>query len=215
MLIFLQGNRFTIALRNVIGDDCTILTNLNSLKEMGFINYHEPQRFGTRHMPTHFIGKQLLLGNWKEVVIKLDSQLRDKGSSNFSSYYPVQAINLILEPECFNSNHLSDVTMALIEYKSSKDAPKAYGKITRNFQTIEAKLLLNLTKCGEDIVGALNTVRLLTISKLPVSFDYFLFIYLCFRYPITSESPICVPINVLFGIPSLLSVLPPLVYNRK
>ncbi|XP_057372369.2 pseudouridylate synthase 7 homolog, partial [Daphnia carinata] len=131
----LRGNRFTIALRNVIGDECKISANLNSLKEMGFVNYYEPQRFGTRHIPTHIIGKQLLLGKWKE------------------------AINLILDPGDLNGNlrYVSDVTRALVEYKSSNDAQKAFAKITQNFQTIEAKLLLNLTKCGED-VAALNTI---------------------------------------------------------
>lgn len=65
--LLLQGNRFTIALRNVIGEENHIKAKLESLKEKGFVNYYGSQRFGTRHVPTHHIGKQLLLGNWREV----------------------------------------------------------------------------------------------------------------------------------------------------
>ena len=51
----------------MIGNLDAITLNLESLKEFGFINYYGSQRFGTRHVPTHHVGKQLLLGNWQEV----------------------------------------------------------------------------------------------------------------------------------------------------
>lgn len=75
---FLQGNRFIIALRNVIGNESQILANLESLKEVGFINYYGSQRFGTRHVPTHYIGKQLILGRWQKVIrlVRCFSDLR-------------------------------------------------------------------------------------------------------------------------------------------
>lgn len=57
-----------IALRNVIGEPNQIERKLESLKENGFINYYGAQRFGTRHVPTHAIGKQLLLGEWQKVI---------------------------------------------------------------------------------------------------------------------------------------------------
>ncbi len=68
IIIIFQGNRFVIALRNIIGDESQILANLESLKEVGFINYYGSQRFGTRHVPTHYIGKQLILGRWQKVI---------------------------------------------------------------------------------------------------------------------------------------------------
>ncbi|XP_057372375.1 pseudouridylate synthase 7 homolog [Daphnia carinata] len=132
----LKGNRFVIVLRNVLGDESQILANLESLKEVGFINYYGSQRFGTRHVPTHFIGKQLILGRWQE------------------------AINLILEPPEINGKYQRDydLTLARVEYKSSKDAHKAFGKIKKSLHTIEAQLLLNLKKHGKDLLGALNTI---------------------------------------------------------
>nr|CAH0108075.1 unnamed protein product [Daphnia galeata] len=132
----LKGNRFEIALRNVIGNQQQIVANLESLKQIGFINYYGSHCFGTRHVPTHHIGKQLVLGQWQK------------------------AIDLILEPPEVRSKFQRDydLTMARIEYRSSKDAHKAFSKIKRNLQTIEAKLLLNLKKHGKDLVGALNTI---------------------------------------------------------
>jgi len=86
-LIYLQGNRFRLALRNVLAEESLIEAKLNSFKDNGFINYYGAQRFGTRelynkklyywtmlsnliilgHVPTHVIGKSLLLGKWQEV----------------------------------------------------------------------------------------------------------------------------------------------------
>ena len=68
MLFFWQGNRFHIVLRNVDKDEQSICTSMESLRENGFINYFGAQRFGTRHVPTHLIGKELILGRWKEVL---------------------------------------------------------------------------------------------------------------------------------------------------
>ena len=42
----LQGNRFTIALRNVQGDDKLVNDTLTSLRDHGFVNYYGMQRFG-------------------------------------------------------------------------------------------------------------------------------------------------------------------------
>lgn len=64
----LQGNRFRIALRNVTAEDELIEESLESLKNLGFINYYGLQRFGNhKEVPTYDVGIQLLLGNWKEV----------------------------------------------------------------------------------------------------------------------------------------------------
>lgn len=64
----LIGNRFRIALRNVVGADDLITDVINSLNKNGFINYYGLQRFGNdKEVPTYSIGIELMLGNWKEV----------------------------------------------------------------------------------------------------------------------------------------------------
>lgn len=60
----LEGNRFTIALRNVTVSDDIIEKAMINFRDNGFINYYGLQRFGTiAAIPTHEIGKALLQGN--------------------------------------------------------------------------------------------------------------------------------------------------------
>lgn len=64
----LSGNRFKIALRNVVAENEVIEKAILQVKANGFINYYGLQRFGNdKEVPTYEIGIQLLLGNWKEV----------------------------------------------------------------------------------------------------------------------------------------------------
>ncbi|XP_063405520.1 pseudouridylate synthase 7 homolog isoform X4 [Mytilus trossulus] len=63
-----QGNKFTIVLRNVTGDDETLDKSMMSLKEKGFINYFGMQRFGTTSIPTHHIGRAVLKNDYEEAV---------------------------------------------------------------------------------------------------------------------------------------------------
>lgn len=70
----LQGNEFTIAIRDVTlkneSDDLESIlsTGVKSLQENGFINYFGMQRFGTFSVSTHQIGQALLSGNWKQAA---------------------------------------------------------------------------------------------------------------------------------------------------
>lgn len=64
----LNGNRFTIVLRQVNGDNELIEQSIESLKHNGFINYYGLQRFGTTEIATHEIGKFLLKGNFKHAI---------------------------------------------------------------------------------------------------------------------------------------------------
>ncbi|TNN75981.1 Pseudouridylate synthase 7 [Liparis tanakae] len=64
----LQGNHFTVIIRNISGTDDQVLQALTSLKQTGFINYYGMQRFGTTAVPTQQVGKAILKNNWKEVV---------------------------------------------------------------------------------------------------------------------------------------------------
>lgn len=66
----LSGNKFRIALRNVIADDDLIINSLTYVKEHGFINYYGLQRFGNdKEAPTFSVGIKLLQGEWKEVRV--------------------------------------------------------------------------------------------------------------------------------------------------
>ncbi|XP_059916356.1 pseudouridylate synthase 7 homolog [Gadus macrocephalus] len=64
----LQGNHFTVVLRNISGSQEQVEQALKSLKETGFINYYGMQRFGTTAVPTYQVGKAILRNDWSEVV---------------------------------------------------------------------------------------------------------------------------------------------------
>lgn len=67
----LQGNEFTIAIRDVsLKDENDKLEDIlakgcKSLVDNGFINYFGMQRFGTFSISTHQVGKALLSADWK------------------------------------------------------------------------------------------------------------------------------------------------------
>ncbi|XP_047276490.1 pseudouridylate synthase 7 homolog isoform X4 [Homo sapiens] len=64
----LQGNHFTVVLRNITGTDDQVQQAMNSLKEIGFINYYGMQRFGTTAVPTYQVGRAILQNSWTEVM---------------------------------------------------------------------------------------------------------------------------------------------------
>ncbi|XP_062346798.1 pseudouridylate synthase 7 homolog isoform X3 [Cinclus cinclus] len=64
----LQGNHFTVVLRNITGTDDQIEQAMHSLREIGFINYYGMQRFGTTAVPTYQIGRAILQNSWNEVM---------------------------------------------------------------------------------------------------------------------------------------------------
>ncbi|XP_001603223.2 pseudouridylate synthase 7 homolog [Nasonia vitripennis] len=129
----LDGNMFTIALRNVTVSDDIIEKAMVNFRDNGFINYYGLQRFGTiAAIPTYEIGKALLKGNWEE------------------------AVDLILKPR----EGEQDINLAEAReiYKNTKDSRLAYQKIGRN-DKIEAKLLWGINICGQkNLVGALDMV---------------------------------------------------------
>lgn len=129
----LDGNRFTIALRNISASNDVIEKAMVSLRDNGFINYYGLQRFGTiAAIPTYEIGLALLQGKWAE------------------------AVDLILKPR----EGEQDINLAEARelYKDTKDARLAYQKIGR-YDKIEAKLLWGLNICGQkNLQGALDTV---------------------------------------------------------
>ncbi|XP_069485227.1 pseudouridylate synthase 7 homolog isoform X2 [Ambystoma mexicanum] len=64
----LQGNAFSIVLRNITGTDEQVEEAMNSLRDIGFINYYGMQRFGTTAVPTYLVGRAILQNNWSEVM---------------------------------------------------------------------------------------------------------------------------------------------------
>ncbi|XP_017340430.1 pseudouridylate synthase 7 homolog isoform X1 [Ictalurus punctatus] len=64
----LQGNHFTVVLRNISGSDEQVERAMTSLRDTGFINYYGMQRFGTTAVPTHQVGRAILQNNWPEVM---------------------------------------------------------------------------------------------------------------------------------------------------
>jgi tRNA pseudouridine13 synthase len=67
----LKGNEFIITIKDVesvdpkVSIEDALIPILNSLKNIGFINYFGMQRFGTFSISTHEIGKEILKSNWK------------------------------------------------------------------------------------------------------------------------------------------------------
>ncbi|KAK2842542.1 hypothetical protein Q5P01_012742 [Channa striata] len=64
----LQGNHFTVVIRNISGTDEQVHQAMTSLKQTGFINYYGMQRFGTTAVPTQQVGRAILKNDWNEVV---------------------------------------------------------------------------------------------------------------------------------------------------
>uniref|UniRef100_A0A3Q3VJM3 Pseudouridylate synthase 7 homolog n=1 Tax=Mola mola TaxID=94237 RepID=A0A3Q3VJM3_MOLML len=64
----LQGNHFTVVIRNISGTDEQVNQALKSLKQTGFINYYGMQRFGTTAVPTQHVGRAILKNDWNEVM---------------------------------------------------------------------------------------------------------------------------------------------------
>ncbi|XP_029008308.1 pseudouridylate synthase 7 homolog isoform X2 [Betta splendens] len=64
----LQGNHFTVVIRNISGTDEQVQQAMTSLKQTGFINYYGMQRFGTTAVPTQHVGRAILRNDWNEVV---------------------------------------------------------------------------------------------------------------------------------------------------
>ena len=129
----LSGNKFDLVIRNVSVNKEDLEPVMKSLAEFGFINYFGTQRFGTMGVPTHVIGKELIIGNYNN------------------------AIDLILKPR--DSETLEPMKKARKVWSEEKDAEKALGilRSARKDRSIEGKLLFNLSKKHKnDFVGALE-----------------------------------------------------------
>lgn len=78
----LEGNRFSIVLRNVEAQSEDVINSaLKTLQDTGFINFYGMQRFGNSSVPTHAVGLALLQSDWKEAARLLLSE-RDGDSDD-------------------------------------------------------------------------------------------------------------------------------------
>ncbi|KAN0025350.1 hypothetical protein ACTFIU_003611 [Dictyostelium citrinum] len=113
----LQGNRFSIVIREIQGaDDQLITESIETFKKTGFINYFGMQRFGTGAIPTYEIGIAMIQGNWEK------------------------AAKLILDPR---DGERDDATKARKYYKETGDIKKTLTMLPRGLNA-ERKLLIGL-----------------------------------------------------------------------
>ncbi|XP_013921935.1 PREDICTED: pseudouridylate synthase 7 homolog [Thamnophis sirtalis] len=128
----LQGNHFTVGLRNITGTDDEVQQAMHSLKETGFINYYGMQRFGTTAVPTFQVGRAILQSNWNE------------------------AIDLILKPR--PGVEKGSLVKCREEWARTRD-PAAAFKTLLEKRCVEGQLLWGLSKYGlKNIVSAFNMI---------------------------------------------------------
>lgn len=71
-LNFIKGNRFIITIREIEEKDCeNIEINYQDVKNFGFPNYYDEQRFGSASHKKGFFGKYLLLGHYNGAIKSL------------------------------------------------------------------------------------------------------------------------------------------------
>ncbi|XP_058510957.1 pseudouridylate synthase 7 homolog [Ochotona princeps] len=128
----LQGNHFTVVLRNVTGTDEQVQHAMNSLKEIGFINYYGMQRFGTTAVPTYQVGRAILQNSWTEVM------------------------DLILKPR--SGAEKGYLVKCREEWAKTRDPAAALRKLPVK-RCVEGQLLRGLSKYGmKNIVSAFGII---------------------------------------------------------
>ncbi|XP_010585642.2 pseudouridylate synthase 7 homolog isoform X1 [Loxodonta africana] len=128
----LQGNHFTVVLRNITGTDEQVQQAMHSLKEIGFINYYGMQRFGTTAVPTYQVGRAILQNSWAEVM------------------------DLILKPR--SGAEKGYLVKCREEWAKTKDPAAALKKLPVK-RCVEGQLLRGLSKYGmKNIVSAFGII---------------------------------------------------------
>ncbi|XP_069085955.1 pseudouridylate synthase 7 homolog [Pleurodeles waltl] len=128
----LQGNTFTIVLRNITGTDEQVEEAMNSLRDVGFVNYYGMQRFGTTAVPTYLVGRAILQNNWNEVM------------------------DLILKPR--PGAERDYLVKCREEWDKTKDPEAALKKLTVK-RCVEGQLLRGLSMYGlKNIIAAFGII---------------------------------------------------------
>jgi tRNA pseudouridine13 synthase len=78
------GNHFTLIFREFEGEDESVKRNVDSLASRGFLNYFGLQRFGTTAVPTHIVGRSLLLSEYEQAV---DLILKERSTGSRDGAY--------------------------------------------------------------------------------------------------------------------------------
>lgn len=127
----LKGNRFRVALRDVLTPDDIIANVLAKLQQFGFINYFGCQRFGNNaQIPTFEVGRCLIQQKWQE------------------------ACELILKPRDGEAPQLKEMRE---HWTTNHDAQAAREMLPKWSTFVEAKLLDGFIKTSNtDYIGALN-----------------------------------------------------------
>uniref|UniRef100_A0A8P0SY14 Pseudouridine synthase 7 n=1 Tax=Canis lupus familiaris TaxID=9615 RepID=A0A8P0SY14_CANLF len=119
-------------LKNITGTDDQVQQAMNSLKEIGFINYYGMQRFGTTAVPTYQVGRAILQNSWTEVM------------------------DLILKPR--SGAEKGYLVKCREEWAKSKDPAAALRKLPVK-RCVEGQLLRGLSKYGmKNIVSAFGII---------------------------------------------------------
>ncbi|XP_041441200.1 pseudouridine synthase 7 L homeolog isoform X2 [Xenopus laevis] len=127
----LQGNHFTVVLRNITGTSEQVVQAMTSLRDIGFINYYGMQRFGTTAVPTYQVGRAILQSNWNEMV------------------------DLILKPRPGEKGYL---VQCREEWAKTKDPEAALKKLPVK-RCLEGQLLRGLAMYGlKNIVSAFGII---------------------------------------------------------
>ncbi|XP_034074678.1 pseudouridylate synthase 7 homolog [Gymnodraco acuticeps] len=131
----LQGNHFTIVIRNISGTDEQVEQAMTSIKATGFINYYGMQRFGTTAVPTQQVGKAILRNDWNEVV-DLILKPRPGAEKEFlvrcreewaKSQDPEAALKKLPNKRCVEGQLLRGLSMY-----GKKNIVTAFGMLPRN-----------------------------------------------------------------------------------
>nr|XP_033815643.1 pseudouridylate synthase 7 homolog isoform X2 [Geotrypetes seraphini] len=128
----LQGNLFTVVLRNITGTSEQVQEAMTSLRDIGFINYYGMQRFGTTAVPTYQVGRVILQSRWNEVV------------------------DLILKPR--PGAEKGYMVKCREEWAKTKDPDSALKKLPVK-RCVEGQLLRGLSKYGlKNIISAFGII---------------------------------------------------------
>uniref|UniRef100_A0A3Q1B4F0 Pseudouridylate synthase 7 homolog n=1 Tax=Amphiprion ocellaris TaxID=80972 RepID=A0A3Q1B4F0_AMPOC len=131
----LQGNHFTVVIRNISGTDEQVHQAMTSLKQTGFINYYGMQRFGTTAVPTQHVGRAILKNDWNEVV-DLILKPRPGAEKEFlvrcreewaKTQDPEAALKKLPNKRCVEGQLLRGLSMY-----GKKNIVTAFGQIPRN-----------------------------------------------------------------------------------
>ncbi|MFW9830714.1 MAG: tRNA pseudouridine(13) synthase TruD [Candidatus Thorarchaeota archaeon] len=129
----LQGNRFTITVREVNLPKKEVQHRLTSIRNDhkavgGFLNYYGPQRFGIMQPTTHLVGRELIRGNFEE------------------------AVKILLQGEAPTYNEEEDLA------EETDDARSQHSRFGAPYQTYERAITHYLNKHPEDFTGCLKVI---------------------------------------------------------